>query len=155
MNEEEHKRLVRMVTILCALLAFAIIFGSLGIAGLYVKTLDNKKNIALIAEQIKDIKSQVPVQGEPGAPGLNGLSVVGSPGAAGATGLPGLSGKPGTQGPQGEKGEKGDTGEQGPQGLPGRPGKAGVSPTLCYKEDGSLGQKAPLDTECQTIEGVQ
>lgn len=108
----------------------------------YIKTQlhpDGSPNTTLYpettAEQVKDLKEYIEVngsgpagpQGPVGPQGPQGPT--GPQGVQGPRGLQGLQGEIGPQGPrgpQGVQGEKGDTGEQGPQGPQGPVGPQGV-----------------------------
>lgn len=108
----------------------------------YIKTQlhpDGSPNTTLYpettAEQVKDLKEYIEVngsgpagpQGPVGPQGPQGPA--GPQGVQGPRGLQGLQGEIGPQGPrgpQGVQGEKGDTGEQGPQGPQGPIGPQGV-----------------------------
>lgn len=141
MSDKEHNRLVRLVTFLCALLAFAIIGGSVAIAALFVKTQQNAKNIIKLQQQ----QQIIPANGINGLNGLNGIdgkSIVGPSGPQGTTGQPGATGVVGVTGSQGDKGE---------QGVQGNPGRPGISPVFCKMADGTIGQKFPDDTDCNEI----
>ena len=108
----------------------------------YIKTQlhpDGSPNTTLYpettAEQVKDLKEYIKVngsgpagpQGPVGPQGPQGPA--GPQGVQGPRGLQGLQGEIGPQGPrgpQGVQGEKGDTGEQGPRGPQGPVGPQGV-----------------------------
>lgn len=108
----------------------------------YIKTQlhpDGSPNTTLYpettAEQVKDLKEYIEVngngpagpQGPVGPQGPQGPA--GPQGVQGPRGLQGLQGEIGPQGPrgpQGVQGEKGDTGEQGPRGPQGPIGPQGV-----------------------------
>ena len=108
----------------------------------YIKTQlhpDGSPNTTLYpettAEQVKDLKEYIEVngsgpagpQGPVGPQGPQGPA--GPQGVQGPRGLQGLQGEIGPQGPrgpQGVQGEKGDTGEQGPRGPQGPVGPQGV-----------------------------
>ena len=108
----------------------------------YIKTQlhpDGSPNTTLYpettAEQVKDLKEYIEVngsgpagpQGPVGPQGPQGPT--GPQGVQGPRGLQGLQGEIGPQGPrgpQGVQGEKGDTGEQGPQGPQGPQGVQGI-----------------------------
>lgn len=108
----------------------------------YIKTQlhpDGSPNTTLYpettAEQVKDLKTYIEVngsgpagpQGPVGPQGPQGPA--GPQGVQGPRGLQGLQGEIGPQGPrgpQGVQGEKGDTGEQGPRGPQGPVGPQGV-----------------------------
>ena len=108
----------------------------------YIKTQlhpDGSPNTTLYpettAEQVKDLKEYIEVngsgpagpQGPVGPQGPQGPA--GPQGVQGPRGLQGLQGEIGPQGPRGQQGvqgEKGDTGEQGPRGPQGPVGPQGV-----------------------------
>lgn len=83
--------------------------------------------IAILMNEISELKAVAPVPGPPGPPGERGET--------GGKGDPGVQGDKGDQGIKGDTGDRGDRGEKGDQGIAGRDGLPGVT--------GPVGDRGP------------
>lgn len=164
MSEKEHTRLVKLVTILCALLALLIIGGAVAISFLFVKTQQNSNKI----DAILNIKQIVPKDGQNGLNGKDAIAplpVAGKPGSNGldarlpVKGVDYFDGKD-AQPCTTKNDENGDMVQTCPDGSTSKitqptNGYDARQIEACYRRDGSLGWRYAGDVACKVIQREQ